>query len=106
MRTKRCRLGSGNLPDWNGPVQERQDTLPSGVGRRAQPAIVAHTLKAAGQDVLQESADELHRRHGQDMPLLIFAGLIFETDLSFLFLEKALRAQRRPIDVGGEILEG
>src|SRR5947208_3160234 len=40
------------------------------------------------------------------MPLLIFTGLVFETDLSLLLFENALRAQCRPIDVGGEILEG
>src|SRR5580765_8597855 len=96
MRTKRLRFRSWNLAEWSGPIQQRQDALPSGLGSRTQPAVVAHTLKAAGQDVLKESADELHRRHGQDMPLLILTVTAMELYLKLICPSSSLRRRREP----------
>ena len=47
-RTNRCSFGSGRRERRNFPVQQREDALPSAVSGRAQPAVVAHSLKTSG----------------------------------------------------------
>ena len=58
-RTEDGRRRGGGLERGRFPVQQGMNALPSFGGGGTQPAIGAHALKAFGQDVLKEAAQEL-----------------------------------------------
>ena len=58
-RTGGRRDGGKDLCWRSFPIQQGQDALPSGFGGGTEPAEVADPLKAFGQDVLEEAAQEL-----------------------------------------------
>jgi len=75
------------------PIEQGQDALPFGFGGRTEPAEVADALKSFGQDVLEETAQELRDAELQDTPLLIGTVFILEGDLVVIGTKDALRTQ-------------
>ena len=71
----------------------------------AKEAIIADFLKAFGQDVLQEAADELLGWQGAVFPAPATRLPIAEGDVSFGQLENTIVAKGHPEDVGREILQ-
>ena len=88
------------------PVQEGEDPFPSLLCCGPEPAVVTNALKAFGQDVLQEAAEELVRVKGESAPLSVAAVFVFEGNVAVVVAEDALVAQGGTGDVGGKIFQG
>ena len=87
------------------PIEQGEDALPSGFGGRTEPTEVANALKAFGQDVLEEAAEEFRGAELQDTPLLIGAVFILEGKLVVMGAEDALRTQGGVVNVSRQILD-
>lgn len=72
----------------------------------AKEAVVADFLKAFGQDVLQETTDELLGGEGAAFPMAGGPVAIAEGDLTVLKFKDAAVGKGNPEDIGGQILEG
>ena len=72
------------------PIEQGQDALPSGFGGGTEPTEVTDTLKAFGQNVLEEASKKLGGGEGKGAPLLLLAVFIFKGDLSVLCFEDPL----------------
>jgi hypothetical protein len=100
-KTRGRRSGRRDYCQRSFPIEQGEDALPSGFGGGTEPAEVAEALKAFGQDVLEEAAQELRGAELQDTPVLIDAVFILESDLAVVGAEDALRTQGRVVNVSG-----
>ncbi len=80
-------------------IKQREDALPSGFGCGSEPAEIADALQTFGQNMLEESAEELSGGEPQCAPLLISTVFILKADVAIVCVEDALRAQRCVMDV-------
>ena len=71
----------------------------------AKEAIVADFLEALGQDVLQETVDELLGGEGAGFPVVGGVLPVAESDLSVLKFEEALVGESDAEDIRSQILE-
>ena len=88
------------------PVVQR-DQPPHRLERRAavgaQEAVVADLLKAGGQDVLEEAAEELHRVQGHLPGSVRADAAIGEGHLAIVAGDDAMVADRHAEDIRGEV---
>ena len=73
---------------------------------RAEEAVIANLLKAFGQDMLQEAADELLGGEGAGFPVAGGAVTVAKGDLALLEFEDTVVGESDPEDIRGQILEG
>ena len=70
-----------------------------------EKAVVTDLVKTAGEDMLQETADELHHRQGHRLPYLFPGILVAEGNLAVISGKDAIVGDGDAVDVTGEILE-
>ena len=99
------RCGRRDLGQRCFPIEQGQDALPSAFGSGTEPTEVANALKAFGQDVLEEAAEEFRGAELQDTPLLIGAVFILEGKLVVMGAEDALRTQGGVVNVSRQIFD-
>ena len=104
-KTSGRRCGRRDLRQRSFPIEQGQDALPFGFGGRTEPAEVADALKSFGQDVLEETAQELRDAELQDTPLLIGTVFVLEGDLVVIGTKDALRTQGSVVNVSSQILD-
>ena len=75
-------------------------------GGGAEPAEVAHALKAAGQDVLKETPEELLSLQTQRAGLAALPVLIGEGDGGVVTGQQAAGTEGGFLDVGRQITQG
>jgi hypothetical protein len=71
-----------------------------------EEAVIADLLKALGQDVLQETADELLSREGARLPATGSPVTVTEGDLTVLTFENPVVGKSNAKDIGGQVFEG
>jgi len=64
------RCGRRGLSEERLPIQQSEDTLPSGFGGGTEPAEIANALKAFGQHMLKEAAEKLRSGQGESAPIV------------------------------------
>ena len=84
-----------------GPLHAAQQ----GPLRRMPDAVVAHLVGASGKDVLQESPQELVRRDGHCLPLLLSTILIAESHVLIRHTHKSAIGERHTMDIACQILQ-
>ena len=104
-KTSGRRCGRRDLRQRSFPIEQGQDALPFGFGGRTEPAEVADALKSFGQDVVEETAQELRDAELQDTPLLIGTVFVLEGDLVVIGTKDALRTQGSVVNVSSQILD-
>lgn len=107
-------VGAGwDFGDWDGffgdgglPGEELSDLGSPFVGGGAEPAVVADTLEAAGQGVLEEAANELVAGESEGFLLAAFAADVGDGDVASVVREDAFGAEGALADVAGEVAYG
>ena len=100
------RCGRRGLSEERLPIQQSEDTLPSGFGGGTEPAEIANALKAFGQHMLKEAAEKLRSGQGESAPLLILTVFVFKGDLPVVGFDDPLGTQGGVADVGRQIFDG
>lgn len=72
---------------------------------RAEKAVVADFDQAFGQDVLEETVDELFGREGASLELAGIGKAVAESDLAMCQLEDAIVADGDTEDVWGQVFQ-
>ena len=72
----------------------------------AEEAEIAHLHKAPGQDMLEETVDELFGGEGAELELAGIGRAVAKSDLIVFEFYQAAVADGDPEDIGGQVLEG
>src|SRR5258707_11941263 len=72
----------------------------------AEEAVIADAMKALGQDMQQEAADDLIRRDGHDLlPVVVPIVLPAEANRTVLDVEQAIVGDGDPVRIASDVLQ-